>query len=339
MNARVSLMAARLLDEEALKALASGTPQSGVDILGQAGLAGLVEDLASGRYIEQSIVRAQLNDLLILMRAAGDGRGFLQYWAMRFEMTNLKAIIRGRVAGRPAGEIRSELTDLGFMERLPVDDLLRTEGIDELLRRLEATPYADMVRFAHRAFEAQPKLFDLDAALDRRYYHGLCEMARPIEAALGQPFHRIMALYIDRTNLIWLLRFLFDYRLPAAQVYYLLIPSHYRLSSSVLKELVTMRHIGEVLAALPEPYRGWLEGAENVAQVHVALDQKFASEAQSVLRTASPAFARAFAYLLLRDRNLRRVRAIIKGQNLGLSADVIAQAAGLEDTYPAREVA
>lgn len=322
-------MATRLLREGEPEILATGSVDARAAVLGRAGLSQLAADLAAGRYLEHSIIRAQLADILVLMRAAGEARSFLQYWSLRFEITNLKAIIRGRLAGAPAQVIRKELSDMGFLASLPTEELLQTEDIGELLRRLESTPYADIVRFARRAFEARPRLFDLDAALDRRYYHGLTERAQPLEAAFGTSLRQVLALHIDRVNLTWLLRFRFSYRLPPAQVYYLLIPSHYRLNSGVLRDLSVLNRIQDVLAALPQPYRGWLQGVDSVSEVAARLDQRYAEAARAVLHSTAPAFARAFAYLVLRDRDLRRVRAALKGWHLGLDVQTIREALGL----------
>ena len=337
LNARVSLMASRLLREDELQVLAEGSADERTALLERAGLSQLIGDLESGRYLEQSIIRAQLADILILMRAAGDARNFLQYWALRFEITNLKAIIRGKLSKAPVAMVRQELSDMGFLTSLPVEELLQTEDIDELLRRLETTPYADMVRFARRAFEAQPRLFDLDAALDRRYYHGLVERARPLEDTLGASFRKIMELHIDRINLTWLLRFRFTYKLPPAQVYFLLIPSLYPLSSGVLKELSVLNRMEDMLEMLPEHYRNWLKDAHDVNHVAGILETRFAERAQSVLRSSAPAFSRAFAYLMLRDRDLRRVRAALKGWSLGLDTQIIRQALGLDGSFTSGE--
>lgn len=325
-------MAARLLDERELTSLIALPADACGEVFSHVGLPGLAADLAAGRYIEQSIIAAQLDDITILMRAAGAGRSFLQYWTLRFEMSNLKAIVRGRLSGAPAAAIRRELSSLGFLQRLPVDELLATEDFEELMRRLEQTPYGDMVRFARRASGAQPGLFDFDAALDRRFYHGLTEQARPLEDRLGPVFRRLMERLIDRVNLNWLLRFRFAYALPPAQTYYLLVPSRYRLSSGVLKALSTLGRLEEVLAALPEPYRNWLQGQHDVNAALAMMDARVADEMRTVLRAAAPAFARTLAYLILRDRDLRRIRAVIRGRSLGLNASVIAQAAWLAKT-------
>lgn len=330
LDARVSLMASRLLDEGELLLLTTGSAADRAAVLARAGLSQVLADEAAGRYLEQSIVRSQLDDLLILMRAAGDGRPFLRYWGMRFELSNLKAIVRAKLSGAPIAEVRQSLIDLGFLASLPTEELLRTEDVGELLRRLEATRYADMVRFARRAFEAQPRLFDLDAALDRRFYHGLVELAAR-HGSPGSPFQQLMEQLIDRVNLVWLLRYRFLYDLPPSQVYYLLVPSRYRLSSGLLRELSVLNRMQEVLAALPEPYRAWLHDATSVYDAFTIMERKAADRARAVLRSNAPALARTFAYLGLRERDLRRVRAAIKGTRIGLDAELIRQAMGLAD--------
>lgn len=334
LDARVSMMAAHLLRAEEIPVLAEGSAEARAAILGRVGLSQIIADLEAGQYLEQSIIRNQLADILILMRAAGEARKFLQYWTLRFELTNLKAIIRAKMSDAPIATVRHELIDLGFLASLPIEDLLRTENVDELLRRLETTRYADMVRFARQAFEAQPQLFNLDAALDRRFYHGLAEQARQQEASLGSSFRSLMELMIDRINLVWLLRYRFIYDLPPSQVYYLLVPSHYRLSSEVLKQLSVLNRLEDVLAALPQPYRDWLREADSVYKVFTILEGKSAQAAQAVLRSRAPAFARAFAYLTLRERDLRRVRAALKGWSIGLDTQTIKQAMGLADIEP-----
>jgi V/A-type H+-transporting ATPase subunit C len=42
-----------------------------------------------------------------------------------------------------------------------------------------------------------------------------------------------------------------------------------------------------------------------------------------VLRSRAPDIARAFAYLILRERDVRAVRAVLRGRHLGLANDDI----------------
>jgi V/A-type H+-transporting ATPase subunit C len=81
---------------------------------------------------------------------------------------------------RPATLI-NRLTPMGSFGSLDIQDLAHAEDVSELLRRLEAGPYAGIVRQARRAFEDSHDPFILDAALDRGYYEGLAHRAQPLE--------------------------------------------------------------------------------------------------------------------------------------------------------------
>jgi V/A-type H+-transporting ATPase subunit C len=220
---------------------------------------------------------------------------------------------------RPAA-VLARLTPMGAFGRLDNQDLAHAEDVGELLRRLEAGPYAGIVRHARRAFEQSRDPFNLDAALDHGYYEGLTLRAQPLEDALGAPFRSLVANLIDRINLVWLLRYRFNYKLPPAQVYYLLVGSRYSLPGTRLQELAALDSLDAVLAALPAAWQAQLSGVTDIPGVFIRMEQAAAEQALRVLRSGAPDIARAFAYLILRERDLRAIRAVLRGRHLGLAA-------------------
>ena len=160
----------------------------------------------------------------------------------------------------------------------------------------------------------------LDAALDRGYYEGLALRAKALEDHGGTSLRRLMGPLIDRINLVWLLRYRFNYHLPPAQVYFLLVASSYALPSSRLRELAALGSVEAVLDALPDPLRASLQGVTDIPGVFARMDAAAAEFAAQVLRSRAPALCRAFAYLILRERDLRSVRAILRGRHLGLAS-------------------
>lgn len=331
LHSRVSVMAERLLSEDRLQAMIELAPGQEGDIFQTAALAGLhpdeTPDLPSS--LEQRLIMQLLADFVIFVRAlSGASRDFLLYWANRFELSNLKAILRGKMTGQSVGSIRDQLVDMGPFARLPVEDLLRTEDVAEMLRRLEGTPFADMAREARRIFEEHHELFALDAAVDRRYFAGLSKRAREAESGHERHLRVLVGSIIDRVNLVWLLRYRFAYDLSPAETYYLLIPASYRLDSRRLLALSQLGSLEEVIRHLPAPFSGWLEGARTASEVTYILENEGWRLAESVLRRSTFNVARVFAYIMLRDRELRRLRAVIKGKRLKMSPALIREAAG-----------
>jgi V/A-type H+-transporting ATPase subunit C len=330
LDTRVSLYAAgRLWRDDALDALI-GMPDEGVaDTLARRGLPQLAAGPApqDSRSLEQRIIAQILDETRVLIRPlAGDARNFLTFWTARFEMSNVKTLLRSKMTGERPAAVLARLTPMGTFGQLDNQDLAHAEDVGELLRRLEAGPYAGIVRHARRAFEQTRDPFNLDAALDHGYYEGLTLRARALEDTVGAPFRSLMANLIDRINLVWLLRYRFNYQLPPAQVYYLLVGSRYSLTSSRLQELAAADSLDAVLAALPAAWQTQLSGVTGIPGVFARMERAAAAQAQRVLRSRAPGIARAFAYLILRERDLRAVRAVLRGRHLGLTDDDIRQA-------------
>ena len=329
LNTRVSLYSGRLWQGGDFDALIRSPDAEMADALAERGLPQLAAGYSNHDplSLEKRIIAEVLDETRVLIRPlTGDARNFLIYWTERFEISNVKTLLRGKMTGEKPAALLAHLTPMGAFGRLDVQDLVHAEDVTELLRRLEAGPYAGIVRQARRVFEESHDPFILDAALDRGYYEGLARRAQPLENAAGAAFRRLMGPLIDRINLVWLLRYRFNYNLPPAQVYYLLVASHYGLPSSRLRQLAALGNVVEILAELPEKLRNELEGITEIAQVFARMDVIAADVAAKVLHSGAPAIARAFAYLILRERDLRSVRAVLRGRHLGLPAGDIQQA-------------
>jgi len=331
LNTRVSLYAGRLWNDAALDALISVADEAVTDTLNRGGLPQLAAGYSpksgqqqDARSLEQRLIAQILDETRVMIRPlTGPARTFLTFWTARFEISNVKTLLRSKLSDeRPAAAL-ARLIPMGAFGRLDNQDLAHAEDVGELLRRLEAGPYAGIVRHARRAFEQSRDPFTLDAALDRGYYEGLTLHAQPLENTVGTPFRSLMANLIDRINLVWLLRYRFNYKLPPAQVYYLLVGSHYSLPGTRLQELAALDSVEAVLAALPAAWQVKVSGVTDIPGVFARMEQAAAEQALRVLRSGAPDIARAFAYLILRERDLRAIRAVLRGRHLGLAeADI-----------------
>lgn len=323
LNTRVSLCAARLWGPAEYDDLISATDAEVSAHLRKRGLPTLATGYGGDDplSLEARLIAQLLAETRLLLRPlAGVARQFLLYWIGRFEVSNVKTLIRAKLAGEPAASMAPRLVDLGPFARLDANALMRAEDVNELLSRLQASPYADLVRHARQAFEDSHDPFVLDASLDRAYYEGLCRCARPLEETVGRSLEELMATLVDTVNLVWLLRYRFNYRLPPAQVFYLLAVTPYRLSGDSLRRLVTLPDLATVLAALPDSLRRVVAGADTIPGVAVRLEREGSRRSRALLEAAGHPLARAFAYLILRERNLRAVRGVLRGRHLRLPA-------------------
>lgn len=325
LDARVNLYARQLLELDQINSLIERTPDEAAVELSQPGA--LLQDTDD---LDQHNVNILLGELAVLVRPlSGAPRAFLGYWAHRFELGNLKTIIRGKMANQPRPLIEARLQDMAAFASLPVDELLQSDTPAELLRRLERTPYAEIASRARQLLERGEALFALDAALDRRYYAGLARHSRVADRDPRQLLRDLVGSIIDRVNLVWLLRYRYAYDLPAAQAYYLLIPASHRLLPRHMQQLAQRASFGDAISSLSSPFDKILAGVRNATEATLRLEYEGWRIADNILRHSAFNVARALAYMMLRERDLRRLRAIARGRSMRLDGTVIRSALGI----------
>ena len=332
LNTRISLFVGQLLGLDRLDAMIDRPYDEASRDAVQPNAAGNSVVQYTGE-LDQSNVTVLLNDLTVLIRPlSGAPRELLVYWAHRFELGNLKTIIRGKMSNQPRAAIEGQLQDMGAFTSLPIAELLQSDTPAELLRRLEQTPYAEIARQARHLLEQGEALFALDAALDRRYFAGLARRSAAIENSSGQLLRTLVGSIVDRVNLVWLLRYRYAYNLSPAQAYYLLIPSSHRLFPQQMQQLAQCASFVEAIASLHSPFDRILAGVRNTTEVTLKLEQESWRIASNTLRQGSFNIARALAYMMLRERDLRRLRAIVCGRSMHMGASAIRSALGLAET-------
>jgi V/A-type H+-transporting ATPase subunit C len=280
--------------------------------------------------LKQALIKILINEAAVLERSlTGTEREFLAHWMRRFEIINLKTIIRGKLTKCSPDAILKELVDLGPMAALPVNDLVHTEDITELLRRLEISQYADLARQARRVYEESHDLFSLEATIDRHYFAGLAKRVNALPDVERRRLRPLSGILIDQTNLTWLLRYRFAYELAPPHAYFLLAPSGYHLDTRVLLMLVQLASFDEVIQKIPPPLGGLLKGADTVIAAEAVLEREVERVAWSILRYSTFNLARAFAFLLLREKQILLIHIVAKGKQLQLDEGLVRVAAGL----------
>ena len=326
LNTRVAILRARLLSERTIADLIAAPLDEGLaERLGPA----LADPELDTAAIERSLMRALLADLAIILRPlTGTARDFFVFWARRFELFNLKSLIRGKLRHLPDTEVERHLQDMPSFTVLDHERLLRTESVAELLRQIEAGPYGDIARQARRALDEKQDTLAVEAAIDQRYYTGLVKRVHQLEKLDLEAMHALLGVTVDKLNLTWIIRFRFAYGLSPTETYYYLIRHGYHLKHYDLLALVELEECDAVMAALPSALRAHLEGVHSPLEIERRLEDVVTERARVAVRRSPSVITRALAYLLLRECELNRLRAIVHGKRLGLGADLLHIAVG-----------
>lgn len=331
LSTRVAIFRSRLMPEEEIAALMEEPLDEGISH--RLGL-DLSDPAIDTARIERSMMRGLLADLAILLRPlSGPSRNLFIFWARRFELFNLKALIRGKLQGLSDAEIERHLQDMPEFTVLQHDKLLRAENVAELLRQIEAGPYADIARQARLVLEEKQDTMAVEAAIDQRYFAGLVSRVHRLDRIDLDAMHKLLGSQADFLNLSWLLRYRFTYQLSPTETYYYLIQHGYHLDRKRLLQLVELQEHSQVVAALPEALRGIIGEVTDPFEIERRLEHDVMRRAADSLVRSPSVIARAFAYLMLREFELKRLRAITLGKRLGLNVELVRKATGSGQKY------
>ena len=330
LRTRVAIFSKRLLGSEDLARLMS-TPLE--ELSGRYQLESFLEQGADlkldSHILERALLRLLMLEFSILLRPLDqEARELLLNWSRKFELYNLKTLIRGKLNGLDIETIRDDLYDLPESIRLPHELLLGAESVSEMLRLLESGAFASIARQARQVYEELNEPFSLDAAIDRLYYAGLRKSVEQSHLRDQAGLRHLVACLIDRQNILWLLRYRFAYGFAPSKAYYLLIPAGGGIGRAKLMKLANLESFESLITSLPSHFSQLLAGTNNSMQVRQRLDQHVGDEARWLLRDSSSAVLAALCYLVAREKDLRMIFAIIQGHLLALEEPVIAEALG-----------
>ncbi|TLM77441.1 MAG: hypothetical protein FDZ70_05545 [Actinobacteria bacterium] len=212
-NARVRGMKSRLFDAAYLERL-----------MGAADLSGVIHELVQTEYnpdLEQTLIHgrtaAQVDEALKLnlvrtyrkvLRLLNEDAFFLVTTLLgRWDLFNLKSIVRGKHVHLTVGEIHDGLLPVGALNAVELDALAAVEDI-RAVADTAATwglEYAPALRAGYIAFARSGDLPELELELDGHYARWASERLRKRgeNAALAR---RILGMQVDTVNLITVLR-------------------------------------------------------------------------------------------------------------------------------------
>lgn len=326
LRTRLAIMSTNLLGERRLAELA-GLP---LDELAKATGFDTVKGSNDAQRLaafERVLTQTWLDEISALLRPLeGPARRLLTQWASRYELLNIKALVRGKIGQLPNEEIERSLFVLPGFLSLNHDELLNTDSVPELLRHLQKTRYRRLAAQALRQYEERPDPFLLDATLDQQFYSDLSNRAQQLTGHDHSETLNLIGRIVDRHNLVWSLRYRFNYGLQPSEVLYLAIDGGRVLNRSSLQQMLQADTLHEALRLLPSNLLSHGEMPQQITQIEVAMRNDLSEYAQGAMRRSPSALTSVLAYLVLRHGDMLKLYAIVHARVYGLGDDVLQEA-------------
>ncbi len=289
-------------------------------------------------YLDHMLMHTLLDELAIISRPlTGEANHFFVTWARRFELFNLKTIIRGKQNMVPYDEIEKQLQEIPAFATLPIEQLLQCDDLHELLRLIERSAYAAIARQVRRVKDENHDPHAAEAAIDQYYYNNLLKKIEQLDESEQQPLRNLLGVQIDKLNLLWLIRYRLNYNLSPTETYYHLIHPGRYLKRDKLLQLSELDTLEDIWSLLPRAIQRTVVNAKTPMDVELDLEKWVRSHARNSVKYSPSILTRALGYLFLRECDLRHARTVVIGKQLNISQPLLKRALGHRAGYSVLE--
>lgn len=300
-------------------------------------------DTEYGSYIETSIIKgrtpAAIDEALRANMVATFQKvmGFLNAEAHelvgallgRWDLFNIKSIIRGKHMHLAAEEIEDGLYAVGSLTPVELHVLVGLEDVHAVVDTLVTwdSPYAVPLRAGFAAYMEDANLAGLELALDR-YYFGWAASRLSGRRPNSVLARRILGLQADSVNLLTTFRLLkSDIGEIDPKSFYL--PGGAYITEELFDEMTALSDVDEVLDVLKAtPYARQLESVVanyvdegSLSVFERALEDYVMRKALDAGRGDPLGVGITIGYLWAKQNEITNLRIIVKGTSVGMPAD------------------
>jgi V/A-type H+-transporting ATPase subunit C len=208
------------------------------------------DQLTPRRAIFQIKQRMADTYFAVIRLAPGSTRALLTQLYRHFEIDNLKAVLRGTVAGADWEHVLYVLFPLGPVTVLPAQRMMEAGNITAAVDLLRGTVYYDTLAHSMERYTAEQSLFPLEVALDLTYWRTLWRDVNQLPSGDRTQALRIVGSLVDMNNLMWAIRYRVYHHLSEEEIINYTLPFGHRVQDENIRSIAAGADIGQIVTRL-----------------------------------------------------------------------------------------
>ena len=166
----------------------------------------------------------------------GEYRKLIKALFLRWEIEDLKVIIRGKYLERSKEEIENKLIGRSSLNTISYDYLLALKSVEEVVEGLKGSIYYKSLK--NLAKDASERgLFRIETELDFVYFNSVRRELKHLDNENKEVGYSIIGLEADLLNLGWIYRGKTFYNIPPEELFNYTIYNGYKLSKDKIRKL------------------------------------------------------------------------------------------------------
>ena len=289
----------------------------------------LAAEYSGSDLLELALNRSLAASFKKLMKISSYDIGLVvKEYAMRKDLEDIKAIIRGRFTNANEKEIERSLTAAGSLSREFLTLLLKKESIEEILKCNGIVDFS-LLKGGLKELNEKNSLAAIENAMDKHYYGHLIKFSG-ILPKQGRLFREFLLQEAEVLNILTLLR-LKRAKLDNAVIKEFIISSGDKARDSKITGLAAIDDFEKLLKELEKTeYKNAVsKGIEefrnrgSLITLEIGLLRHLLGRTLLFTHQNPLSVDTILGYMFAKDMEVRNLRIIVKGKQLGLSEEFI----------------
>jgi V/A-type H+/Na+-transporting ATPase subunit C len=237
----------------------------------------------------------------------------------RYEVDNLKAVLRSIVTGASWDRVQYVLFPLGPLESLPLRSLAESGSVEAAVALLHGTPYFDTLNYAMSRYTAEQSLFPLEVALDLNYWRNLWREVNKLRGLDHEKALRIIGMLMDMNNLMWAVRYRVFHNLSEEEIINYTLPFSYHVRDQDIRAIAAGADITQVVRRIyPDMTRVseiFQDPRNRLSEFELDLQRHIAKQCRSSFAGYPFHIGLPLAYLILCELEVQDLTALVEAKS------------------------
>lgn len=213
--------------------------------------------------LEQVFERDILSEAIHLMKfSSGNVDHYLKLFIIKYEIENLKMIIRVLNANDSIESISDSVFRLGKYSTVDIDKLLTSRNMEDFLNNISGTQYHNIISPVLQ--DENINMFNVEMALDMYFFSMIYKAdKRYFNSTNHKVIIQTMGKELDLINMLWIYRCKKYYNLQPEMIYRYLIPYSNNIKKDMISKMIETESIDELLKIYSKTTYAWVFEPEN----------------------------------------------------------------------------
>ena len=262
----------------------------------------------------------------VMANVSGEQRRLVHHLYQRYELENIKVILRSICHGTPRQSTSKLLFPFNRYQSISPDTLLDSRDLFDLIQRLKGTWYYDPLDHSAYRFEQEGETFPLEVALDLRYFERLWEIVSSLKRRDRRIAGSLIGAQLDALNILWMIRFKENYHFSPEEILNYSLSHGRFITSKKRKQMAFSIDKSEMINHLDHtPYKKILRGVRDPELAYTILLQYIYFLAKKNWVEIPFQIGVILDYIIFKEMEVRNLIAITEAKRIGFSSEKLSQ--------------